>query len=117
MINVNRGAFRVAVRQFTLLESAIRKQWETYEQHAKTGLRLEIAVLNLRSLYESLFLSRQLKRGSYDVAFPCTEWLAEASKSGILVNLSPYREASPPEGSRMPGAVHFLSSNNLVTVC
>ena len=91
-------AFRVAVREFKPFESAIRKQWEIFEQRTRTGLTLEIASLDLRSLHEDLFLKRGLERGDYDVAFVSTDWLAEAVKADSLVDLSPYLQASPPEG-------------------
>jgi multiple sugar transport system substrate-binding protein len=91
------GIFRMAVRKFAPFESAIRKQWEIFEAHYRTGLVLEAVALDLHPLHESLFAERNLERGGWDAALVSTDWLAEADECRGLLNLAPYLKASPPE--------------------
>ena len=87
--------FRVAVRAFPPFESAIRKQWDAFESHAGTGLRLEIVPLDLHPLHTALFDSPS---ESWDAAFVVTDWIAEAAVSGAFLNLAPFLAKDAPEG-------------------
>lgn len=90
--------FRIAVRKFGPFESAIPKQWQSFNVEAKTGLQLEAVALDLEPLHRQLFSEFGLATGSYDLAMISTDWLAEANASLSLVDLSPYLASSPPEG-------------------
>jgi multiple sugar transport system substrate-binding protein len=93
------SAFRIAVRAFPPFESAIRKQWESFEAGAHTGLTLEAVPLDLHPLHAALFgPSAQ----NWDAAFVVTDWIAEAAASNVLTDLAPYLAAGGPEG--YPGA-------------
>ncbi len=91
-------AFRIAIRKYGPFESAIRKQWQDFEVHHRTGLELEAIALDLHPLYQALFAEGGLKNGDWEVAFISTDWLAEAAESGALMDLAPYLDAAPPEG-------------------
>jgi multiple sugar transport system substrate-binding protein len=87
--------FRIAVRAFPPFESAIRKQWESFESQAHTGLQLEAVPLDLHPLHAALFGPAS---ENYDSAFVVTDWIGEAAASNALLDLSPYLAASPPQG-------------------
>jgi multiple sugar transport system substrate-binding protein len=89
------SAFRIAVRAFPPFESAIRKQWESFESEAHTGLSLEALPLDLHPLHASLFGP---SAEPWDAAFIVTDWIAEAAESGALIDLAPYLASTPPEG-------------------
>jgi multiple sugar transport system substrate-binding protein len=89
------SVFRVAVRAFPPFEAAIRKQWESFEGQARTGLMLDAVPLDLHTLHAALFGS---SARSWDAAFVVTDWIAEAAASHTLLDLSPYLAASAPEG-------------------
>jgi multiple sugar transport system substrate-binding protein len=89
------STFRVAIRAFPPFESAIRKQWDAFESHARTGLRLEAVPLDLHPLHAALFGP---SAESWDAAFVVTDWIAEAAASNSLIDLAPYLATDPPEG-------------------
>jgi multiple sugar transport system substrate-binding protein len=89
------SAFRVAVRAFPPFESAIRKQWESFEARTHTGLTLDVVPLDLHPLHAALFGS---SAENWDVAFVVTDWIAEAAASNTLLDLAPYLAAGAPEG-------------------
>ncbi len=91
-------SFRIAVRKFGPFESAIAKQWQSFEDNAHTGLQLNPVSLDLESLHRQLFQDHGLANGSYDVAMVSTDWLAEANATQGLFDLAPYLASSPPEG-------------------
>ncbi len=91
-------SFRIAVRKFGPFESAIPKQWQSFEAEAKTGLQLEVVARDLEPLHRELFAERGLATGSYDLAMISTDWLAEANALLGLADLSPYLAFCPPEG-------------------
>ncbi len=90
--------FRIAVRKFEPFESALVKQWDSFEQRHQTGLSLDLVPFDLHPLHESLFLNRGLQRGDWDAAMISTDWLARAADEESLVDLAPFIEQSPPEG-------------------
>ena len=90
--------FRIAIRKFGPFESAISKQWQSFETEAQTGLRLEPVALDLEPLHRQLFSESGLTNGGYDLAMASTDWLAEANASRGLVDLSPYIALSPQVG-------------------
>ena len=89
--------FRIAVRKFPPFESALEKQWEDFERHHQTGLKLDAVALDLLPLHESLFVNRGLELGEWDAAMISTDWLAEAADSNMLLNLSPFLETAPAD--------------------
>ena len=89
------SAFRVAIRAFPPFESAIRKQWESFESRARTGRELEAVPLDLHPLHAALFGRSGEK---WDAAFLVTDWIAEAEASNAVLDLAPYLAAGPPEG-------------------
>ena len=94
---MSRRTFRIAVRRFPAFESAIRKQWEAFENGARTGLELEAVPLDLHPLHDALFDSRGAIEGDWDVGFINTDWMAEAAGANAFLNLAPYLAADPPE--------------------
>jgi multiple sugar transport system substrate-binding protein len=89
------STFRVAVRAFPPFESAIRKQWDSFESSARTGLRLEAVPLDLHPLHAALFGP---STDTWDAAFVVTDWIAEAADSNTLIDLAPYLATDPPDG-------------------
>jgi multiple sugar transport system substrate-binding protein len=89
--------FRVAVRKFDPFESAIQKQWNSFEEMAKTGLTLEAEAFDLHPLSKTLFEDGGLARGDWDVAFINTDWVASIHESNAAVDLAPYLKSDPPE--------------------
>lgn len=90
--------FRIAVRKFGPFESALQKQWQSFEAEVKTGLQLEAVALDLEPLHRELFAECGLAIGTFDLAMFNTDWLAEADASHSLIDLSPYLASSPPVG-------------------
>ena len=111
------GLFRLAVRKFGPFESALAKQWETFERQHRTGLALDAVPMELHPLHHRLFAQRGLERGTWDAALVCTDWLAEAARSGALVDIAPYLEGSPPPGypdAWSPSVLRFQQFGNRV---
>jgi multiple sugar transport system substrate-binding protein len=89
-----RKSFRVAVRKFEPFESAIRKQWESFEHGS--DLTLEVVAMDLHALYDALFEEKGLQRGEFDVAFINTDWLAMADRERAVLDLAPYLKHNAP---------------------
>ena len=89
--------FRVAVRRFAPFESAIRRQWESFDRLARTGLALVAEAFDLPALPDTLFAADESARGSWDLAFVNTDWVAAAHAARLLVDLAPYLERKPPD--------------------
>ncbi len=98
----SQNALRIAIRKFGPFESAIQKQYASFQQATGCRLALEFESLDLNPLRDSLFTRGGLKDGTWDVAFLPTDWLAEAVAAGALADLSPYMRTAPlpdyPEG-------------------
>ena len=90
--------FRVAVRKFAPFESAIRRQWEAFEEVEKSGLALDAVALDLHPLTEALFTNQGLVRGDWDVAFLVTDWLPAVQQQRAVADISSLLRAQPPEG-------------------
>jgi multiple sugar transport system substrate-binding protein len=86
---------RVAIRKFRGFEIAIERQFASWKQASGSPLELEHASLDLNPLVETLFADRGLKNGAFDVAFICTDWLADAAAEGALLDLAPLMAANP----------------------
>jgi multiple sugar transport system substrate-binding protein len=97
-MGIRDNTFRVAVRSFGPFESAIKKQWQQFSEALTVEMQLEAVPFDLHPLHEALFESGGLMKGEWDVAFVSTDWIAEASESGSLSDLSGFVEAEPPEG-------------------
>jgi len=91
------GTFRVALRTFGPFETAIQREWASFQRETGCKLRLEVTSLDHHPLYEALFAQGGLRQGDWDVAFINTDWVAEAHQSGALVDLAPLLAADPPE--------------------
>jgi multiple sugar transport system substrate-binding protein len=81
--------FRVAVRKFGPFESAIAKQWESFEAAAKTGLVLDAVAMDLHPLEDALFTHTGMVRGDWDVCFVATDWIAAMHHARAAVDLAP----------------------------
>ena len=89
---------RIAIRKFGPFESALARQWQSFEHRHRTGLQFEAVPLDLHPLYESLFAQNGLRHGDWDLALLSTDWLAEAADSHALLDLAPLIGQSPPAG-------------------
>lgn len=90
--------FRIAVRKFGPFESAIQKQWRSFDEIANTGLVLEAEAFDLHPLSQTLFENGGLTNGDWDVAFVNTDWIAAIEESKAAVDLTPYLQSDPPAG-------------------
>ncbi len=89
---------RIAIRKFGPFESAIQKQYASFQAATGCPLKLEFASLDLPPLYETLFTHGGLAGGAWDIAFVVTDWVAEAVERGALADLTPLmRAASIPD--------------------
>src|SRR5689334_23212455 len=86
---------RVAVRKFGPFESAIQKQYASFQAASGCPLELEIASLDLGPLYETMFTGGGLASGAWDIGFVVTDWVAEAVQAGALLDLAPLHRAAP----------------------
>ena len=86
---------RIAVRKFDPFEAAIRRQFEDFARTASDAPSLEIEALELNELHARLLVQPSLRDGSIDLAFLCTDWLAEAHAAGAIENLRPYQASAP----------------------
>ena len=84
--------FRIAVRRFPAFESAIEKQWASFEGIERTGFTLEAVPFDLHPLHHTLFESGD----EWDVGFINTDWIAEAAETGAFLDVSPYLAKDPP---------------------
>src|ERR1700730_10885322 len=92
-----KGLFRVAVRKFDPFESAIRKQWESFELQEASGLKLDAVAFDLHPLANALFVQQGLMRGEWDVTLLSTDWVATACERQCLLDLSTMLQTDPPE--------------------
>ena len=81
---------RIAVRKFGPFESAIARQFADFTRTSGSDARLEIEALELNPLHDRLFSRGGLADGSFDLAFICTDWLAQAQSAGLIRDLTPY---------------------------
>ncbi|MBS1804494.1 MAG: extracellular solute-binding protein [Acidobacteria bacterium] len=89
-------SFRIAVRKYAAFESGIQSQWESFEAEYNTGLKLEIASLDLSYLQETLFTSGGMANGDWDIAFVNTDWASAIENQGIAMDLAPLLSTDPP---------------------
>ncbi|RME71768.1 MAG: extracellular solute-binding protein [Chloroflexi bacterium] len=90
-------SFRIAIRKFGPFESAIEKQWASFQQKTGITLSLETEALDLHPLYHSYFEKEDLKQGNWDVGFLSSDWFATAHQTGAVLNIAPYLADNPPE--------------------
>jgi multiple sugar transport system substrate-binding protein len=86
---------RIAVRKFDPFEAAIRRQFDDFARTVGGAPQLEIEALELNELHARLLAQPSLRDGSIDLAFLCTDWLAEAHAAGAIENLRPYQMRAP----------------------
>ncbi len=89
-------ALRIAVRRFGPFESAIRKEWQSFSRDHRTDLEMEAVALDLPDLHRTLFAEQGLLRGTWDVAFLPTDWVAEAHEAAAVIDLAPFLQNEPP---------------------
>jgi len=90
-----RDVLRIAIRKFGPFETAIQKQYASFQAATGCPLRLEFEALDLNPLYETLFTRAGLKDGAWDIAFINTDWIAEAVDGGALLDLAPLMRDAP----------------------
>ena len=81
--------FRIAFRTFGPFETAIRREWATFQDDAGCPLALEAVSLDHHELYEALFAAGGLKGGDWDVALGGL--CLGAILFGVVVGLSGHR--------------------------
>jgi multiple sugar transport system substrate-binding protein len=91
------GTFRVAVRKYGPFETAIEKQWASFEADAKTGLALDAVAMDLHPLEDALFTSDGMASGDWDVCFVATDWIAAMHEARAAVDLAPMLKVDPME--------------------
>lgn len=96
-MNDREHTIRIAVRKFGPFEKALQKMWETWRKETGNRLSLEVASMDLNDLHRTVLQEEGLKKGEWDIAHLCTDWVAEAGCSGALEDLSPYLNDRPPE--------------------
>lgn len=86
---------RIAVREFAPFESAIAAQFADFVRHSGVSARIELDVLDLNTLHHKAIAQSGLALGDYDIAFLCTDWLAQAQAMGQLADLAPLLAQRP----------------------
>lgn len=86
---------RIAIRKFGPFEAAITQQYASFQAATGCALGLEYESLDLNPLAEALFTHQGLKKGTWDIAFVVTDWIAEAVESGAVTNLAPLMRQTP----------------------
>jgi multiple sugar transport system substrate-binding protein len=93
---VNRNnSFRIAVRKYGPFESAIAKQWASFDAEARTGLTLEAVAMDLHPLEDALLTSNGMSNGDWDVCFIPTDWIAAMYQTNAAIDLDPLLAADP----------------------
>jgi multiple sugar transport system substrate-binding protein len=92
---LSRNTFRIAVRKYGPFESAIAKQWASFEAEAKIGLALEAIAMDLHPLEETLLTNNGMSNGEWDVCFIPTDWIAAVHQANAAADLAPLLEADP----------------------
>ena len=83
------NSFRIAVRKYGAFESAIAKQWASFDADARTGLTLEAIAMDLHPLEDALLTSNGMSNGGWDVCFIPTDWIAAMHHANSAVDLAP----------------------------
>ena len=96
-MNDRNTTFRVAIRKFDPFESAIKKQWASFQATKGVTLALETEALDLHPLNESYFEKEDLKQGNWDVGFLSSDWFALAHEAGAALDIAPFIAANPPD--------------------
>ncbi len=91
------GKFRVAVRRYGPFETAIAKQWASFEATAKTGLRLDAVAMDLHPLEEALLANNGMANGDWDVCFVATDWIAAMHEARAAIDLAQLLKADQVE--------------------
>ena len=81
--------FRIAVRKYGPFESAIEKQWASFDAQAHTGLKLEAVPMDLHPLEDALLTNNGMSKGEWDVCFIPTDWIAAMHQANAAVDLAP----------------------------
>jgi multiple sugar transport system substrate-binding protein len=89
------NTFRIAVRKFGPFETAIAKQWASFDVEARTGLTLEAIAMDLHPLEDALLTNNGMSNGEWDVCFIPTDWIAAMHQADAAVDLAPLLTAGP----------------------
>ena len=89
------NTFRIAVRKYRPFESAIAKQWASFDAEAQTGLTLEAIAMDLHPLEDALLTSNGMSNGEWDVCFIPTDWIAAMHQANAAVDLAPLLATDP----------------------
>jgi multiple sugar transport system substrate-binding protein len=92
-----KNTFRIAVRSFGPFELAIKKQWDIFTSGIGESIELEAVPFDLHPLHETLFENEGLRKGEWDVAFVSTDWIAEASSTNALADVTNWLRSDPPD--------------------
>lgn len=90
-----KDTLRIAVRKFGPFETAITKQYTSFQAATGCSLALDYEALDLNPLVDTLFTHEGLKNGTWDIAFVVTDWIAEAVASGAVLDLAPLMRQTP----------------------
>jgi multiple sugar transport system substrate-binding protein len=89
------NSFRIAVRKYGPFESAIAKQWASFDAEARTGLELEAIAMDLHPLEDALLTNNGMSNGEWDVCFIPTDWIAAIYQANAAIDLAPLLAADP----------------------
>lgn len=85
---------RIALRKFIDFENALAEQFASFRA-AYPGLRVEVAPMELESLYRSLVTDGGLRSGEWDLALVITDWLPELVAAGLIEDIGPHMSRQP----------------------
>ena len=108
---MRQNTFRIAVRKYGPFESAIAKQWDTFEANARTGLKLEAVPMDLHPLFDTTI--GDSAGTDWDVAFVNTDWVSAAQRSKAVLDLSNLIREDPPEDFPAGWSASLLRLQNL----
>lgn len=86
---------RVLIRKFDPFESAIEKQWQSFQQATGNDLTLVTESLDLHPLSDRVFGAKSAK--DWDITFLSSDWFAQAYEADVLHNLTPMLTQNPPD--------------------
>lgn len=88
---------RLLLRQYPDFENALRSEIHLFRQ-THPEIEIEAEPLDLHTLYDRLFVQRELQNGSCDLALLVTDWLSEAVEEGLIADLAPLMSPLPVAG-------------------
>lgn len=83
------AVFRVAAPDFLPFGEALASEWAAVAEAEGSPLKLETVTLDYRALHAALFDGGGLAAGEFDAVLLHSDWLAQAHRSKLLVDLAP----------------------------